>query len=37
MQETEVVGVQWVSRDVLFDMLHNGKLHPLIDYIEKIL
>lgn len=36
MQETEVVGVQWVNRDVLFDMLHSGKLHPLIDYIKEI-
>ena len=36
MQKTEVVGVQWVNRDDLFDMLHNGKLHPLIDYIEEI-
>ena len=36
MQETEVVGVQWVNREVLFDMLHSGKLHPLIDYIEEI-
>ena len=36
VQETEVVGVQWVNRDVLFDMLHSGKLHPLIDYIEEI-
>lgn len=30
MQETEVVGVQWVNRNVLIDMLHSGKLHPLI-------
>ena len=36
VQETEVVGVQWVNRDVLFDMLHSGKLHPMIDYIEEI-
>lgn len=36
MQETEVVSVQWVNRDTLFDMLHSGKLHPLIDYIEEI-
>jgi 8-oxo-dGTP diphosphatase len=36
VQETEVVGVQWVNREVLFDMLHSGKLHPLIDYIEEI-
>ena len=36
MQETEVVGVQWVNRDALFDMLYSGKLHPLIDYIEEI-
>ena len=28
--------VQWVNREVLFDMLHSGKLHPLIDYIEEI-
>lgn len=32
VQETEVVGVQWVNRDVLFDMLHSGKLHPLITF-----
>lgn len=36
MQETEVIGIRWVSRDVLIDMLHSGKLHPLIDYIEEI-
>ena len=36
MQETEVVGVQWVNRDALFNMLYSGKLHPLIDYIEEI-
>ena len=36
MQKTEVVGVQWVNRDDLFDMLHSGKLHPLIDYIKEI-
>lgn len=32
MQETEVISVQWVSRGVLFDMLHSGKLHPLITF-----
>lgn len=36
VQETEVVGVQWVNRNVLIDMLHRGKLHPMIDYIEEI-
>lgn len=36
VQETEVVGVQWVNRDVLFDMLHSGKLHPMIDYVEEM-
>lgn len=36
VQETEVVGIQWVNRDVLFDMQHSGKLHPMIDYIEEI-
>ena len=36
MQETEVVGAQWVNRDVLFDMLQSGKLHPLIEYIKEI-
>ena len=36
VQETEVVGVQWVNRDVLIDMLHSGKLHPMIDYIEEM-
>lgn len=36
MQETEVVGVQWVNRNVLIDMLHSGKLHPMIDYIEEM-
>lgn len=37
LQETEVVDVQWVSRDSLLDMFQNGKLHPLIDYIHEIL
>lgn len=36
MQKTEIIGIQWVNRDTLFDMLHRGKLHPLIDYIEGI-
>ncbi len=36
LQETEVVAVQWVSRDGVLDMYKNGKLHPLIDYICNI-
>ena len=31
-----IVGVQWVNRDALFNMLYSGKLHPLIDYIGEI-
>jgi 8-oxo-dGTP pyrophosphatase MutT (NUDIX family) len=37
LQETEVVAVQWVNRDCLFDMYQSGKLHPLIDYIHEII
>lgn len=36
MQKTEVISIQWVNRDTLINMEHSGKLHPLIDYIEKI-
>ena len=36
MQETEVISIRWVNRDGLIDMLHSGKLHPMIDYIEEM-
>ena len=36
MQETEVISIQWVDRDGLIDMMHRGKLHPMIDYIEEM-
>jgi|InofroStandDraft_1065614.scaffolds.fasta_scaffold128803_1 NADH pyrophosphatase NudC (nudix superfamily) len=34
MQETEVGGVQWVNRDVLFDMLHSGKFANRIEFVR---
>lgn len=37
LQETEVIGVQWVNRESLLDKYRKGKLHPLIDYIYEIL
>lgn len=37
LQETEVIDVQWVSRDTLLTMYHSQKLHPLINYIEQII
>lgn len=37
LQESEVVGVQWVNRDCLLGMYRSGKLHPLIDYIHEII
>ena len=36
LQQSEVVNVKWVNRDILLDMFQSGKLHPLIDYIEQI-
>lgn len=37
LQETEVLGAQWVKPDELLNMYKTGKLHPLIDYLHKIL
>ena len=33
LQETEVVDVQWVSSDKLFEMFRLKQLHPLITYV----
>ena len=37
LQQTEVIKVKWVNREELFTLFRNGKLHPLLDYIEQII
>ena len=37
LQETEVVDVQWVSSDKLFEMFRLKQLHPLITYVEQLI
>lgn len=34
LQQSEVINVKWVNRDILLNMFQSGKLHPLIDYID---
>ena len=37
LQETEVVDVQWVNPDKLFEMLRLKHLHPLITYVDQLI
>lgn len=37
LQETEVVDVQWVSSDKLFEMFRLKQLHPLITYVDQLI
>ena len=37
LQETEVVDVQWVSPDKLFEMFCLKQLHPLLTYVEELI
>ena len=37
LQETEVVDVQWVSSDKLFEMFRLKHLHPLITYVDQLI
>ena len=37
LQETEVVDVQWVNPDKLFEMFRLKQLHPLITYVEQLI
>jgi 8-oxo-dGTP pyrophosphatase MutT (NUDIX family)/DNA repair photolyase len=37
LQPTEVTKAKWVSKDTLYEMYLNKEIHPLIDYIEKLL
>lgn len=37
LQETEVVDVQWVSPDKLFEMFCLKQLHPLLTYVEQLI
>lgn len=37
LQPTEVINAQWVDKNTLISMYENKELHPLIDYIDKIL
>ena len=37
LQPTEVVNAMWVSKEELYDMYLNNEIHPLIDYIDKVI
>ena len=37
LQETEVVDVQWVSSDKLFEMFRLKQLHPPITYVDQLI
>jgi len=37
LQETEVVDVQWVNPDKLFEMFRLKHLHPLITYVDQLI
>ena len=37
LQKTEVVDVQWVSSDKLFEMFRLKHLHPLITYVDQLI
>lgn len=37
LQKSEVVAAQWVDKQELLELYEKNKLHPLINYLEKIL
>ena len=37
LQETEVVDAKWVNREGLLSLYNNGRLHPLLNYIEDVI
>ena len=37
LQETEVIGVKWVSKEQMENLFHNVCLHPLLYYFENII
>lgn len=37
IQQDEVIDVQWLSKEGIYDLQKNGKLHPLINYLDLIL
>lgn len=37
LQPTEVANAKWVDKDTLYEMYLNKEIHPLIDYIDKII
>lgn len=37
LQATEVINAQWVDKEKLYDMLYKQELHPLIDYIDRVI
>lgn len=37
LQSTEVTSAKWVNIETLYKMFLNNEIHPLIDYIDKIL
>lgn len=36
LQSTEVVAARWVNSETLLDLYHDGKLHPLLNYVEDL-
>lgn len=37
LQKSEVVDAQWIDKQKLLELYEKNKLHPLINYLEKIL
>ena len=36
LQSDEVIDAQWLSKEAIYDLQRNRKLHPLIDYLDLI-
>lgn len=36
IQQDEVIDAQWLSKERIYDLQKNGKLHPLINYLDLI-
>lgn len=37
LQATEVINAKWVDKEKLYDMFYKQELHPLIDYIDRVI
>lgn len=37
LQQSEVVAAKWADKRTLLELYHNGKLHPLLNYIDNII